>query len=67
MTIQTISKIIEGITAATVNGICISLWIIFIAEIWKWFFGVMKRALLNLFPGLKDIGNKNTNEKKDKR
>ena len=67
MTIHTINELVEGITSATISGICMSLWILFIAEIWKWFFGVMKRALLNLFPGLKNLGKKKTDEKKDKR
>ena len=25
---------------------------IFIAEIWKWFFGIVKRVVLYLFPGI---------------
>ena len=40
---------------------------IFIAEIWKWFFGVMKRALLNLFPGLKNLRRKSPKKKNDDR
>ena len=67
MTIQTIREIVEGITTATISGICLSFWMIFIAEIWKWFFGVMKRALLNLFPGLKNLRRKSTKKKNDDR
>ena len=40
---------------------------IFIAEIWKWFFGVMKRALLNLFPGLKNLSRKKPEKKSNDR
>lgn len=66
MTIHTVSKIVECITAATINGICIGFWLIFIAEIWKWAYGVMKKALLSLFPGLKDIGKKEPKKKDDR-
>ncbi len=38
---------------------------IFIAEVWKWAFGTMRRALFNLFPGLKDLGRKESRKKKD--
>ena len=64
---MTINDCISGITAATINSICIGLWIIFMAEIWKWFFGVMKRGLLNLFPALKTLGRKPPKKKKDDR
>lgn len=67
MTIHTMRKIIEGITTATISGICIGFWMIFIAETWKWAFGVMKRALLNLFPGLKNLRRKSTKKKNDDR
>ena len=67
MTIHTIREIIEGITTATISGICIGFWMIFIAETWKWAFGVMKRALLNLFPGLKNLRRKSTKKKNDDR
>ena len=60
-------EIIEGITTATISGICIGFWMIFIAETWKWAFGVMKRALLNLFPGLKNLRRKSTKKKNDDR
>ena len=60
-------EIIEGITTATISGICIGFWMIFIAETWKWAFGVMKRALLNLFPGLKILRRKSTKKKNDDR
>lgn len=67
MTIHTMREIIEGITTATISGICIGFWMIFIAETWKWAFGVMKRALLNLFPGLKNLRRKSTKKKNDDR
>ena len=67
MTIHTMREIIEGITTATVSGICIGFWMIFIAETWKWAFGVMKRALLNLFPGLKNLRRKSPKKKSDDR
>ena len=67
MTIQTISKIVEGITAATISGICLSFWMILIAETWKWAFGVMKRALINLFPGLKNLRRKSPKKENDDR
>ena len=65
MTIQTIRVFVEAVTTATVSGICICFWMIFIAEIWKWALGVMKRALVSLFPGLKDLGRKRPKKKKD--
>ena len=67
MTIHTMREIIEGITTATISGICIGFWMIFIAETWKWAFGVMKRALLNLFPGLKNLRRKSPKKKNDDR
>ena len=67
MTIQTIRVFVEAVTTATVSGICICFWMIFIAEIWKWALGVMKRALVSLFPGLKDLGRKRPKKKKDGR
>ena len=67
MTINTMREIVEAITAATINGICLSLWMVFIAEIWKWFFGVMKRALISLFPGLKNLRRKSPKKKNDDR
>ena len=67
MTIHTMREIIEGITTATISGICIGFWMIFIAETWKWAFGVMKRALLNLFPGLKNLRRKSPKKKTDDR
>ena len=67
MTIHTMREIIEGITTATISGICIGFWMIFIAEKWKWAFGVMKRALLNLFPGLKNLRRKSPKKKNDDR
>ena len=60
-------EIIEGITTATISGICIGFWMIFIAETWKWAFGVMKRALLNLFPGLKNLSRKKPEKKSNDR
>ena len=65
MTIQMIRRIIECVTTATINGICLGFWMIFIVEVWKWAFGTMRRALLNLFPGLKDLGRKEVRKKKD--
>ena len=67
MTIHTMREIREGITTATISGICIGFWMIFIAETWKWAFGVMKRALLNLFPGLKNLRRKSLKKKNDDR
>ncbi len=65
MTIQMIRRFIEFVTTTTINGICLGFWMIFIAEVWKWAFGIMKRALLNLFPRLNNLGRNNPKKKKD--
>lgn len=64
MTLGTIREFVESITEATINGICISFWLLFIAEIWKWAIGVMKMALISLFPGLKKLGKKEPDDQR---
>ena len=50
---EMIKEIINFITAATIHGICISFWILLIAEVWKWLWGIIKAFIFDLFPTLK--------------
>ena len=58
MTVEMINKFIDLIVRSTLNGICFAFWILCMIGIWKWFIGVMKKALFYLFPGLKAWADK---------
>ena len=53
MTVEMINEFIDSMVRGTLTGICFAFWLLCMAGIWKWFIGVMKRALFYLFPGLK--------------
>ncbi len=53
MTTEMINTFMDSIIRGTLTGICLSFWILGMVAIWKWFLGIMKRALLYIFPGLK--------------
>ena len=69
--VEMINDFMDMLVHSTITGICLAFWIIALMGIWKWFLGMMKRALLYLFPGLKtwadkrrkkDNGNDNDSE-----
>ena len=74
MTVEMINEFMDAMVQGTLTGICLAFWLLCIAGVWKWFLGVMKRALFYLFPGLqiwaenrrkmrkKDNGNDNDAE-----
>ena len=74
MTVEVINQLMDAMVRGTLTGICIAFWLLCMIGIWKWFIGVMKRALFCLFPSLqawaenrrkmreKDNGNDNDTE-----
>ena len=52
MTVEMINEFIDMVVRSTLNGICFAFWILCMVGVWKWFIGVMKKALFYLFPGL---------------
>lgn len=50
MTIDQINEILDSMARGTLLGLCASFWIMGIAAIWKWFFGMLKRFLNFLCP-----------------
>ena len=53
MTVEVINQLMDAMVRGTLTGICIAFWLLCMIGIWKWFIGVMKKALFYLFPGLK--------------
>lgn len=53
MTVETINEFIDMVVRSTLNGFCLAFWLICMIGVWKWFIGVMKKALFYLFPSLK--------------
>ena len=45
MTTELINTFMDSIIRGTLTGICLGFCILGVVAIWKWFFGVMKRAL----------------------
>ena len=56
--VEMINDFMEMLVHSTITGICLAFWLIALMGIWKWFLGMMKRALLYLFPGLKTWADK---------
>ena len=56
--VEMINDFMDMLVHSTITGICLAFWIIALMGIWKWFLGVMKRALFYLFPGLKTWADK---------
>ena len=52
MTVEMINEFIDMVVRSTLNGICFAFWILCMVGVWKWFIGVMKKALFYLFPCL---------------
>ena len=52
MTVEMINEFMDSVVRGTLTGIFFAFWLLCMAGIWKWFIGVMKRALFYLFPGL---------------
>ena len=49
MTVEMINEFMDSMVRGTLTGICFAFWLLCMAGIWKWFIGVMKRALFYLF------------------
>ena len=47
--VEMINDFMDMLVHSTITGICLAFWIIALMGIWKWFLGVMKRALFYLF------------------
>lgn len=62
---STIKEFMDALTDATINGIVISFWFICLVGLWKWFLGVVKKVLLNLFPGLKGLSKNGKEDTED--
>ena len=43
--VEMINDFMDMLVHSTITGICLAFWIIALMGIWKWFLGVMKRAL----------------------
>ena len=52
MTIDTLNTIMDSTVKGTITGLCMGFWFIILAEIWKWFFGILKRFFKHLCPKL---------------
>ena len=50
MAMEFVSEIIDAMVQETLYEIYISLWLMGLSMIWKWFLGVAKRFLHWLFP-----------------
>lgn len=52
MSVESLNELMEIITHWTLCLVCTGLWLILIAGVWKWFFGVMKKGACYIFPDL---------------
>ena len=52
MNMEMINEVIQAVVSGTMTGICLGFIVLGLAALWKWFFGVVKRVVLFLFPGL---------------
>ncbi len=66
MTAEMIEKFMDSMVRGTLNGICLAFWLMCLVGVWKWFFGVMKRALFYLFPSLKEWAENRSRMKEKK-
>lgn len=46
-----INRFVNSLTLYTIHGICIGFWMLLIADVWKWFWGILKAFFADLFPG----------------
>lgn len=67
MTVETIEQFMDSMVRGTLNGICLAFWLLCLVSVWKWFLGVMKRALFCLFPGLKEWADARVKMKEKKK
>lgn len=66
MTTELINTFMDSIIRGTLTGICLGFCILGVVAIWKWFFGVIKRALLYIFPGLQTRLDKRADKSRKK-
>ena len=52
MNMEMVNQVVEVIVSGTMTGICLGFIVLGLAAIWKWFFGIVKRVVLYLFPGI---------------
>lgn len=52
MSIEIVNEVMESIIRGTMTGICLGFIVLGLTAIWKWFFGVVKRVVFFLFPGV---------------
>ena len=62
MTVEMINEFMDSVVRGTLTGICFAFWLLCMAGIWKWFIGVMKRALFYLFRKMRKKDNGNDND-----
>lgn len=54
---EMINTFMNALIQWTLIGVSAGFCLLCVIGIWKWFFGVMRRALRHLFPGLKRKNN----------
>ena len=52
MNMEIVNEVMEAIIRGTMTGICLGFIALGLVAIWKWFFGVVKRVVIFLFPGI---------------
>ncbi len=52
MNMEMVNQVVEAIVSGTMTGICLGFIALGLVAIWKWFFGVVKRVVIFLFPGI---------------
>ena len=52
MTATMIEQFMDSVVRGTLTGLCVAIWILCLIAVWKWAFGMLKKALFCLFPGL---------------
>lgn len=53
MTMNVISQFMDFIIRWSLCLICTGICILCLLSIWKWFFGVVKRWMFDIFPGIR--------------
>lgn len=64
MSMEMLNELMDSMIRGSLVGFIASFWIMGLVAVWKWFFGVVKRFLRYLFPGLCQKANKIFHKKK---
>ena len=67
MNVEVINEFMDAVIRGTMTGICLGFVVLGLAAIWKWFFGVTKRVILYLFPGVETWVQRRREMKKGER